>query len=468
VGSRGGKIGLWRFVGDAVAAGVIVALGVLPTVGCDEAGPAADAGGTADTGTVGCSQMHRQFSKWQGNEIAECGPDVTGLLELLPLGERLLLAHHRFGMSTLWQLTADGAPFSENMASPYQDGQPPPVDQLKDFSVIGLTLLPGTPRRLFSYNPREPQFRLYTIRDEDKTVGGAVFPEGPPTVGWPQTPASGQRPYWRSLGHSPWGHEFIGLEDNHLLDRDLGDGSTRLWQVVENGSPTVEIRSEPFGTPRDDFRRGHRIVRLGPGRLLSWIPRPCANGGETTGACYSIWQYTLAPFDLTLVHEGSWPQIDAGYDILADETNLFVWTRATGALEARRLDPLALDPLRRRRAGPRLRGALAGRAASRRRRPGRRRPLAAHLRAARTPPPPRSARARAPAQPRRWSPRPRPRPEIGRPPQPPASPRCDRARARPQRGSTPPAPPLKPRVTSGAVNPFGVWGLSRVREVIGS
>ena len=57
-----------------------------------------------------CSQMHRDFGRWLGAEQAECGPDLTDLIELTPLGNAYLLSRKRFqAPDDVWQLTPEGS-----------------------------------------------------------------------------------------------------------------------------------------------------------------------------------------------------------------------------------------------------------------------------------------------------------------------------------------------------------------------
>jgi phospholipase C len=158
------------------------------------------------------------------------------------------------------------------------------------------------------------------------------------------------------------GHELVGLENGHLLDRDLGDGSTRVWQVVSKAGASTDIQlvANLAGASRDELRRGHRLVPLGPARLLEWLPRPCdaraAPGGICLGADYRVWSYSFEagadardPIDAAPVSSGSWSGIGPGDDIVADDANLFVWTRKDGRLRSYPLDPTAIesDPPRR-------------------------------------------------------------------------------------------------------------------------
>jgi fructose-1-phosphate kinase PfkB-like protein len=57
-----------------------------------------------------CSQLHRTISQWQGAAIEDCGPDVSGLIELTAIGNHQILSIRRFtSQNLLWTIGADGA-----------------------------------------------------------------------------------------------------------------------------------------------------------------------------------------------------------------------------------------------------------------------------------------------------------------------------------------------------------------------
>jgi phospholipase C len=315
-------------------------LGLLLAIGCQEVlqPPSTLA---VDSAPATCSQMHRDVSKWQGVEIADCGPDVTGLVELTPIGNDWLLARQRFApLDSLWSLTPDGA----------AGDAPGSVDQVMGAATAGFTLLPGSPPRVLVYDPRQSQWNLYVT--QDATVNGTIFSSG----------GQGQWPpgYWpANQNGGPWDHQFVGLEDGQLLDRDLGDGSARIWSVVSGSSDTIPSQLVPSESlvagPQDHFRRGHRLVHLGPNRLLEWLPRPCAGRASPSEPCagsdFTVWSYSLdsgdsaAPLTFQIVSSGFWPDVGDESDVLADAQHLFVWTRDTGRLRAYAIDPTFADPL---------------------------------------------------------------------------------------------------------------------------
>ena len=190
------------------------------------------------------------------------------------MGNHQLLMRRRFSSPyDLWQVTPDGL----------IGATPTPVGVVEEGRTAAFTLLPTDPPRILSYDPRSPDWSLYLF-----TSDGLVSPQ----VGsWPQGAvfASGRG--------QPWGRQFIGLEDGHLLDRNPGDGSARVWRFVpvpgSDGIVQVELRSDLAAAPRDALRRGHRLVPLGPGRLLEWLPRPSSDAGSSGGADFHVWSYSL-------------------------------------------------------------------------------------------------------------------------------------------------------------------------------
>jgi hypothetical protein len=281
------------------------------------------------------------ISRWQGDaaEYQQCGPDVTGLLELTPTGYHQLVARRRFStLDDFWSVTAAGV-----LAD-----APIPVAGFTGELTAGVAFLPGPTPRLFVYDPLGPAWLLYpTIQSPPvaaKWVGSSQ------TGQWPAGSFHEARP-------GTAGHQLIGLEDGQLLDRDLGDGSTRVWRITQSGgSVGVELVAGLSGGPRDELSRGHRLVPLGGGRLLEWLPRACDASAATATtardcAAYRVWSYTLDP---TTPHDPVAPQplvsalrsdIGGGDDVLADDTTLYVWTRALGRLRSVPLDPAVADPL---------------------------------------------------------------------------------------------------------------------------
>ncbi|HXU06051.1 MAG TPA: hypothetical protein VN903_34090, partial [Polyangia bacterium] len=236
-------------------------------LGCG-AGPSTRApsdGGAPDP----CSQLHRAISRWQGDatEYLQCGPDVTGLLELTAIGYHQLVARRRF--STPYELWAPGA--SGALAD-----DPIPVAPLTGGLTAGVAFLPGPTPRMFAYDPLETAWRVFP------TVQAP-----PPGSGWV---GSSQTGHWLTGSFhagrpGPAGHQLLGLEDGQLLDRDLGDGTTRVWKIVEaDGSVDIQLVPGLGGGPRDELARGHRVVPLGSGRLLEWLPRACDDSSASPAA----------------------------------------------------------------------------------------------------------------------------------------------------------------------------------------
>ena len=282
--------------------------------------------------------MHRDVSRWQGTEIADCGPDVSGLIELTPLGNDWLLARRRFSpLDDLWSLSPQGAPGAESTS----------VDQVTGAATAGFTLLPGSSPRVLVYDPRSSQWNLYVTQSSPLT--GAILA----SAGEGQWPMG----YWpANKSGLPWNRQFVGLEDGNVLDRDLGDGSTQIWTVIASldaTSPTALVPSASLvGGPQEQFRRGHRLVHLGPNRLLEWLPRPCAGRTAPSDPCagsdYNVWSYSLdsgAALNFQIVSSGFWRDVGDESDIAADGEHLFVWIRATGQLRSYTIDLGLKDPL---------------------------------------------------------------------------------------------------------------------------
>ena len=305
---------------------------LLVLVGCDTAPVAVNMDGGGQS--PGCSQTHRDLSRWLGREVDDCGPDVTGMLELTPIGNHQLLARRRFGaVDDAWQVRADGTLATDHAR----------VSQVPDARSAGLTLLPGATPRVLVYQPRA-EWVLYAYPpNTDGSTGRALI----------------QNVSWRDAARSEaprnqWGHELLGLPDGYVLDRDLGDGSMKVWRFVTGAQDTIDL--QPPGSlvlgPDDRFRRGHRLVLLGPGRVLEWMPRPCAAAGAAAacdGADYRVFAYSTnggAAFTLDLRHAGHWPDIGAESELVGDGDHLFVWTRGTGRLRSYALTPDdGADPL---------------------------------------------------------------------------------------------------------------------------
>ena len=155
----------------------------------------------ADGGeSPGCSQTHRELSRWQNSELDDCGPDVTGMRELTPIGNHQLLARRRFGgVDDVWQVGADGTlPTTHATAGPVNDAR-----------TVGLTLLPGAMPWVLAYLPRA-EWVLYAYpANTDGGHGRAVI----------------KNASWRDAarGDAPpnlWGHELLGLPDGYVLDRN--------------------------------------------------------------------------------------------------------------------------------------------------------------------------------------------------------------------------------------------------------
>jgi hypothetical protein len=160
----------------------------------------------------------------------------------------------------------------------------------------------------------------------------------------------------RNKNGGPWDRQIIGLEDGQLLDRDLGNGSVRIWSVVNGAADSSPVSLVPspslMAGPEEHFRRGHRLVHLGPGRLLEWLPRPYGERVDPSspgaGSDFRVWSYSLQAgdgLDFRIASSGFWPDLGDESDVFADGDHLFVWTRGTGRLRAYAIDLSLADPL---------------------------------------------------------------------------------------------------------------------------
>lgn len=283
-----------------------------------------------------CSRLHREIAQQQG-EADTCGADVTQLLELTAVGNGFLLARRRFGpYDDLWQLTPQGLS--------YVSVQQP----VENEHIAALTLLPGPTPQVLVTDPRALDWHIYSAAPPP----AETYLVTPFSGGWPATG-------WKGRDGQPWGHEFIGLEDGNVLDRDLGDGSARVWQVdLRSGpAPVLTLRADLVGAPRDAFTRGHNLLYLSPGRLLEWAVPASANApgvsaADCSGAAYAVWTYSLdpgsttrEPFDAVAQAPGCWGDIGAGNDVLGDGQFLFVRDRATGVMRSYTVNPAYDNPL---------------------------------------------------------------------------------------------------------------------------
>lgn len=313
--------------------GLTIAKGVLgwcvwQAIGCNAApAPVESPDGGAP---VVCSQMHRDISKWQGKET-DCGPAVTDLLELTPVGNHQLLMRKRFSnQDDLWTVSADGMTFS-----PEPIGTSPADNNhlTEGFTLVEVPMPAGSSAPLvLVYGPRESSWTLLSYRPQE-VVHPIAF-QGT----WPTG-------FWRSQT-TPWGHEMIGLEDGYVLDRDLGDGSSQLWRFVAGPDGNIQLQAPGslVAGPQEAFRRGHRLVPLGGRQLLEWLPRSCTaaelaatpGGVCAAGSDFQVWSYSLDPagaLNPQVVSPASfWPDIGADSVVASDSELLYVWTRSTGAI----------------------------------------------------------------------------------------------------------------------------------------
>jgi len=321
----------------------VAASGPLACSGAESPRPTAEAWLAPEV----CSQVHRDLARWLGPEAEsrECGPDRKDTFELVPLGQGRLLALHRFSPpDQRWDLMPDGT--VQRAASS------PGRSSLDSWVRSAFTLLPAfgetdqPPPPLLIVDPHSPGWFL------GRYGADGLRPEQ--TGVWPQLPDAPEP--WDD--QKPTGRQLIGLTDDVALDRNLGDGRVRLWRFVGDatGGHTATPVAGLVGDAREAFRRGHRLVPLGPRRLLEWLPVLCegAPPDTATASCarFNVWAYTTEPaatvsdpFAPSPVSSGAWTDVGEGEDIVADESHLFVWSRATGRLRVHALDGAAADPL---------------------------------------------------------------------------------------------------------------------------
>lgn len=332
----------------AFAVGLLAACGAAPPSTAPE-GPVRQ-GDPVDS----CSQLHRLVAAWQGDGDATCGPDLSGLVELVALGDGRLLFHRRFAQhDDVVTMHADGT-FD---AEPMPVGQP--SGELLPIGTASLVPLPpgegsaaAAGPRVLLYDPRLPLWLLFTAARPDRgsVFGATELLLSPQRGEWP----AGR---WEGPLTAPWNHVFVGLDEGLLLDVHQGTGAFRSWRFTTGdlGEARLDGPSEasPGPGPRA-LRRGHRLVALGAGRLLEWTPRPCARprGGEAapcTGADYRIWRYRQGTesalslgFDAQPEAAGFWPDVGAGHEIArAAAGHLVVWAKDSGELRSYRVDDAA-------------------------------------------------------------------------------------------------------------------------------
>jgi hypothetical protein len=185
-------------------------------------------------------------------------------------------------------------------------------------------------RRVGDSETRTTDFQVYSVLPEagdDHGIGPAF--------------------YQGEWDDASWGHEVMALDDDYVLRWWNLDGQYAVWKYDPQNERTNPVVATSFSGTNPALRRGARIVNLGAHRLLEWIP--------VTGE-YRIWPYhftdgTTDIFDAESAAQGHWDVPGPGDDIVAVKTadpqqsRLLVWTRATGHVRQRTLDPQADDPM---------------------------------------------------------------------------------------------------------------------------
>jgi hypothetical protein len=316
-----------------------------------------------------CSQMRRELDAFLVSEVKKrpCGPDLTGMAELVPLDKRRLLVRRRFSRrDEVWTLNADGTVTNPEPIVAYQVDDAEITSQYAAFVPLPASAATLDAPRMMVYQPNGTTWRIYTFESgapPDETTR-TVLDIWQSRLSWPPTAVA---PGWKNSNPAvpePWDRQFLGLEDGYILDRDPGNGSFRIWRLVTvNNQSSLQGPTAMQGGPREAFRRGHRLVRLGPGRLLEWAPHACSRHpalppAVCQGASYRIWSYrlddqaTAAHDPFVLAHEGVWADIGADNDILVVDSEadtepdlLVLWSGRTGELRPFGLDLGAENPL---------------------------------------------------------------------------------------------------------------------------
>jgi phospholipase C len=262
-----------------------------------------------------CSDLTRTIAKWQGREIAVCGPETTRFRALTPLGNGYILAWTPgTGISELWRLGPDNTLAAGPLAAYHGS---------RNRNNL-LTIAVGD--HILEYSQKTGEALVQRINVAVRGVDDI----------W--RPLEGRKQSWFRPGG---GHDLLALDASNVLDWQPSTGSYSVVRFRGLEQDSVFESSEILGK-KAEFRRGHRLVALGADRVLEWVPRTHE---------YRIWHYVLerAPsdiFDPEPLANGTWPELTEHDDILVlSSDKIGIWHRDPGTLEVRTLDPLAADPL---------------------------------------------------------------------------------------------------------------------------
>ena len=286
--------------------------------GADDLGPPI----VVTTPEGGCNDLTRTIARWQTQETTACSPLLL-FRSIIPLGPDLFVAWSPPGRD-LWRL----GPNIDVQAGPVAAVTPggPAYNRIR-------IALGGD--RVFEYNQQTGETKIFAV---DATANGY------------------QDPLPRSIVERKWfqppgGRDLVALDDSHLLDWRPGTGEYAVVRFRRDQELTEPYdRFEAVGRREDAFRRGHRLVMLGRGRLLEWVPLTRA---------YRVWRYDLGRlpgdiFDPEPVPgaSGQWPELERKHELVVlPPDRLMIWDREAGTVEIREFEPEAPDPLSGRRLG---------------------------------------------------------------------------------------------------------------------
>jgi hypothetical protein len=299
----------------AASAGILTAAIAVAGAGCSgRPSPGPDPIPAAIPGQP-CSQLGAAITHWLGQEgTCESGPDLR---ELLPIGDGLVLdwtdSTH---VGRVWAVGPDTPLGSAPIASGGEAGFSPRT-----------TLTPIGKRRVLLSQTDKPNVSIFTV-NASAVPGGNVFLS---TLGD------------SVLEEGSAGHGFVRLTDEYFLDYRTGSGVYIVHHVDESARDTAKvITGTEFHGTNTALRRGARIVNLGDGRLLEWVP--------LTGD-FRVWAFALVPgraeiFDDRPLANGHFSGLTRDHEIVVVAPDrILVWERSTGHLVLRVLDPGADNPL---------------------------------------------------------------------------------------------------------------------------
>jgi hypothetical protein len=292
-----------------------------------------------------CSELSRNTYANQGIGAVACDTAPVLQRELLSVGGGYLLDwNHQSNQLRLWSVGAGAgaAPLGDR---PVRVGPEHALDS-------GNLLLPLGGLKVLRVEPRSADFRLAAIA----AASGSGDPLGPSLDVAPGSSSDSFE--WPDTEQAFSGYDLLALDDDYLIKWWEGTGDYVVLRFDRQAeiTPTPLALTSYAGT-NQALRRGARLLNLGGGRLLEWVP--------VTGD-WHVWSYRFAAadpgggdnagageiFDPTPLAQGHWDDPGRGDDILfvdrpggAGGQALLIWERATGRVRLREFDPGALDPM---------------------------------------------------------------------------------------------------------------------------